>query len=99
MALVIEKTETLPGVSRAGRNSEEINLLKDAVRSEDANVIRNVEKSNFPAFQQRIRYAASEIGMKVSIHRSNDSDPGTDDGTVDVHFQGKVPVAKTSSKK
>lgn len=108
MALVLEQTEALPSVSRgSGRSSEETNQLKEAVSGKTPIVIRGVDKSGFNALQQKIRYAAREVGMKVSIRRHNDSNPGSDtEGTVDVHFLGadkvdadEAKTTKASSKK
>jgi hypothetical protein len=97
MALVLEQTDTLPAVSRgSGRSSEETTQLKDAVSSKTPIRIAGIDKSDFNALQQKIRYAAGQVGLKVSIRRHNDSNPESDDkGTVDVHFQGMDKVVKT----
>ena len=92
MALVLEQTDTLPGVTRgSGRNSEETTQLKEAVKGLTPIVVRGIEKSEFNAFQQKIRYAAREVGLKVAIRRSNDTNPDVEnEGTVDVTFLGKI---------
>jgi hypothetical protein len=95
MALVLEQTDTLPSVSRGtGRSSEETNQLKDAVSSKTPIRIAGVNKDGFNALQQKIRYAAREVGLKVSIRRHNETDDA-----VDVHFQGMDKVIKTDDPK
>jgi len=93
MALVLEKTDSLPAVSRgSGRSSEETNQLKEAVTSKTPIRIPGVDKDEFNALQQKIRYAAREVGMKVAIRRHNETET-----TVDVHFEGKDKVEKATS--
>ena len=94
MALVLEQVDTLPSVSRgSGRSSEETNQLKDAVSSQTPIKIAGVDKEGFNALQQKIRYAAREVGLKVSIRRSDETDT-----TVDVTFLGMPKVDKTEAK-
>jgi len=93
MALVLEQTDTLPAVSRgSGRSSEETTQLKEAVSSKTPIRIAGIDKKDFNALQQKIRYAAREVGLKVAIRRSNITDD-----MVDVTFQGKDKVIKTDA--
>lgn len=83
---VIEKADELPPLRRGGAKSSPMrNAFIEALQSLDINVIENVgANKEYNALQQRIRTAASSIGMKVTIRQKQTDDPEK----VSLYFQG-----------
>lgn len=85
---VIEKADELPPLRRGGgRHNPLRDAFVEALKSLDINVIENVgTHKEYNALQQRIRTAASAIGMKVTIRQKPIE--GTD--SVSLYFQGEL---------
>lgn len=68
----IEKVDNFPEIARAGRRSEEleaiVNALKTSAETGDRFSIGGIVKGNaYNSMQQRIRAQAKKMGMKVLI--------------------------------
>jgi len=98
--LEIKKTDGLPPVRRSGgRTSQEREQIKAALQTFEPVVIEDVAVGKpYNALQQRIRQAASSIGIKVYIRQMK-----KDDNVSDLYFEGYTlddskPSKKTTEK-
>jgi hypothetical protein len=70
--LKISKVDSLPEISRAGRKSEELNMIIDALK-QSANTdavfsLTGIKAGNaYNSMQQRIRAQAKKLGFKIVI--------------------------------
>jgi len=99
MALTIGDTKELPAVTRrGGRSSEETKQLADAVADLSSKIIKDVPlkgKGNYSSLSQKVRYAATTVGLGVNVHQVSTDD----EDTVELHFEGFVPEPEQSTKK
>jgi hypothetical protein len=70
--LKVTKVDKLPEISRAGRKSEELNMIIDALKqSVSTNAVFNIvgikAGNAYNSMQQRIRAQAKKLGYKIVI--------------------------------
>jgi hypothetical protein len=75
----LNKVDTLPEISRAGRKSEELNMIIAALNESvnDGNPFRidGIEAGNaYNSMQQRIRAQAKKLGYKIVIRFDSTTD-------------------------
>jgi hypothetical protein len=68
----LNKVDKLPEISRAGRKSEELNMIIDALKqSVNSNAVFNITGikagNAYNSMQQRIRAQAKKLGYKIVI--------------------------------
>jgi hypothetical protein len=68
----VNKVDALPEISRAGRKSEELNMIIDALKqSVSTNAVFNIvgikAGNAYNSMQQRIRAQAKKLGYKIVI--------------------------------
>lgn len=69
---MVNKVDKLPEISRAGRKSEELNMIIDALKqSVSTNAVFNIvgikAGNAYNSMQQRIRAQAKKLGYKIVI--------------------------------
>ena len=78
-AFMVNKVDKLPEISRAGRKSEELNMIIDALKqSVNSNAVFNIvgikPGNAYNSMQQRIRAQAKKLGYKIVIRFDSTTD-------------------------
>jgi len=75
----ISKIDDFPAVTRAGRSTEEVVMVRDALKESLENdhspfELKGVTKDAYGSWQQRIRTQAYKLGVNVEIRFSADEE-------------------------
>ena len=90
----ISKIEDFPILTRSGRQTEEVVMVRDALKASIANnyeafELAGVPKDNYNSWQQRIRTQAKKLGINVEVRFSAENET--------LAFRAKAPkVPKTT---
>jgi hypothetical protein len=92
----IKKIEDFPILTRTGRQTEEVIMVREALKASidndyEAFELEGIPKDNYNSWQQRIRTQAKRLGINVEVRFS------AENGTL--AFRAKAPkAAKTTDK-
>jgi hypothetical protein len=102
----VNKVDSLPEISRAGRKSEELNAIIDALKmSANTNAVFNIvgikAGNAYNSMQQRVRAQAKKLGYKIVIRFDSvnetlyfqASQGGSDKGTTTTDSTNKTTVS------
>lgn len=102
----VNKVDSLPEISRAGRKSEELNAIIDALKmSANTNAVFNIvgikAGNAYNSMQQRVRAQAKKLGYKIVIRFDSVNETlyfqasqiGSDKGTTVTETKNKTSVS------
>lgn len=86
----INKIEDFPILTRTGRQTEEVVMVRDALKHSiennyEAFELSGIPKDNYNSWQQRIRTQAKKLGINVEVRFSADKET--------LAFRAKAPKA------
>ena len=91
----IQKIEDFPILTRSGRQTEEVVMVRDALKHSMANnfeafELAGIPKDNYNSWQQRIRTQAKKLGINVEVRFSAENET--------LAFRAKAPKANKADK-